>query len=155
MEENQLNKMTRLEKCIALKDKGYIYAPETGKIYGVRGNEITGKRKGYIVLQNHKPDFPLQAHHFAWYWVYGNVDFIELDHKDTDKTNNRISNLRISNRVQQNQNTNAKGFTWCKKNNKWKSRITFEGKTISLGYFNREEEARQAYLNAKKIYHKI
>ena len=44
--------MTRLEKCVILKEKGYSYDKKTGKIYGIRGNEIVGKRNGYIFLQN-------------------------------------------------------------------------------------------------------
>jgi len=39
--------------------------------------------------------------------------------------------------------------------NKWKAQITVNGKNTYLGSFNIEEEARNAYLNAKLKYHKI
>lgn len=146
--------MTRLERCEWYKNKGYIYDPKTGKIFGVRGKEIIQNQNGYIVLsirgKNH-----LKAHHFAWYMIYDNVDFIELDHIDTNKSNNKIDNLRIVTKSQQNQNRSFKGISWHKMNKKWISRITVNGKTTHLGYFNTEEEARNAYLQAKEKYHII
>jgi hypothetical protein len=142
--------MTRLEKCELLKFKGYTYDKETGKIFGVRGKEIIRKTKGYIILEN-----GLLGHHFAWFMTYENVDFVELDHKNRVRNDNRISNLRISTKVQQNQNTNAKGYNWHEGTNKWRARIYYDKKQIHLGLFNTEEEARNAYLEAKKKYHII
>jgi hypothetical protein len=143
--------MTRLEKCELLKSKGYTYEPETGKVFGVYGKEITSKIKsGYIWISVIK----LLAHHFAWYMTYGNVDFIELDHDNRNRSDNRISNLRISNRNQQNQNrSGVKGYRFVEKLNKYQSRITFNNKQISLGYYDTKDEARQAYLIAKQKYH--
>lgn len=145
--------MTRLEKCQYLEKKGYKYDPETGKVYGIRGKEITGKNgKGYIYITLIKNNGVL-GHHFAWYWVYGNVDFIELDHKDRIPTNNRIDNLRILDRQGQQQNTNSKGFGFHKRDKKWFAQIWAENKKIWLGYYKTKEEARQAYLQAKQKYH--
>jgi hypothetical protein len=108
--------MTRLEKAELLKSKGYTYDPDTGKIYGVKGNEIIGKNtNGYIFLMN-----GLLGHHFAWYIIYGNVDFIELDHINRVRFDNRISNLRIVNRLENQQNKNGKGYYWCNNKNKWR-----------------------------------
>jgi hypothetical protein len=147
--------MTRLEKCELFKSKGYTYNPETGKIYGIKGNEIIRKCKyGYISLFNHKIGH-LKGHHFAWYMIYDDVDFNELDHKNTNPSDNRILNLRISNRSQQNQNTNAKGYTLYKPTGQWQAQIYHNGKQIYLGRYNTEEEARQTYLLAKEKYHII
>ncbi len=147
--------MTRLEKCEFLKSKGYTYNPETGKIYGVYGKEIKRKdNNGYIILkQNYIQN--LFAHHFAWYMVYGNVDFDRLDHKNTNPSDNRIFNLRIVTNQENAFNTNAKGYMWDENRKKWLSRIMFNGKNIYLGSYNTEEEARQAYLLAKEKYHII
>jgi hypothetical protein len=147
--------MDRLKKCEILKDKGYTYNPETGKIYGIYGKEITCKSQGYINLVSIGNFKKLYGHHFAYFMIYGNVDFIELDHINTIKTDNRISNLRISNRFQQSQNRDAKGYYWIERNKKWKSSITVNRKQIHLGYFNTEEEARQAYISAKSVYHRL
>jgi len=147
--------MTRLEKCEILKSKGYTYDPETGKIYGIYGKEIKHKNKaGYIEINTSLINGTLLGHHFAWYMTYGNVDFIELDHQNRIRNHNRIDNLRISNRSQQNENrSNIKGYSWDK--NKWRSQIIVDKKIIYLGRFKTEEEAKNAYIEAKKKYHII
>ena len=144
--------MTRLEKCELLKSKGYTYNPNTGKIFGMFGKEITNRDKeGYVILSV----LGLKAHHYAWFMTYGNVDFEHLDHKDRNPSNNKIENLRIITNSQQRQNSNSKGYGWHKINKKWYSSISFDGKRIHLGYYKTEEEARDAYLEAKKKYHII
>lgn len=144
--------MTRLEKCEILKSKGYTYDPETGKVYGVRGKEIKSKDNyGYHIISSAK--FMTKSHHFAYFMVYGNVDFDELDHINRDRTDNRISNLRIADRDIQTQNRTAKGYNWHKHTNKWVSQIQVGGKKIHLGLFETEEEARNCYLEGKKKYH--
>ena len=148
--------MTRLEKCEILKSKGFKYDPETGKVYGVKGKEITNTRKDkYILLGAIGLTTMVYAHHFAWYMVYGNVDFDELDHKDINPSNNKIDNLRIVTSQQNKFNRNSKGYCWDKSRNKWYSSIHLNKKKIFLGRFNTEEEARNAYLQAKKKYHII
>jgi hypothetical protein len=147
--------MTRLEKCELAKEKGYTYDPETGVIYGLQGKIITRKdNAGYIQIRINGCG-GLYGHHFAWYMIYKNVDFIELDHINRDRNDNSISNLRISNRLQQSQNSNSRGYSWHKGNNKWISEIRTFGKRIHLGYYKTEEEARHAYLLAKEKYHII
>jgi hypothetical protein len=79
----------------------------------------------------------------------------EIDHRDRNKKNNCVFNLRKLTSQQNNFNSNAKGISWCKERNKWEAKIQLDGKTIHLGRFKIEEEARQAYLDAKKIYHKL
>ena len=145
--------MTRLEKCVILKEKGYTYNPETGKIYGVYGKEIISQNtKGYIQIKG----VNLCGHHFAWYITYGNVDFNVLDHINKNKKDNRISNLRSVTNQQNSFNTNAKGYSYQKDaKRKWRSEIMIYGKSIYLGRFDTEEEAKQSYLNAKKKYHQI
>jgi hypothetical protein len=142
--------MTRLEKCELLKLKGYTYDPETGKIYGTYGKEITNKYRGYISLTTN-----LTGHHFGWYWVYGNVDFEMLDHINRNKSDNRISNLRSVTNQQNSFNNNSNGYYLNKKTNKYLSQIRINNKSIYLGSFLTEEEARQAYLIAKEKYHTI
>jgi len=81
---------------------------------------------------------------------------LHIDHKDGNKLNNCINNLRIVNNQQNCWNrTKAKGFYWNKKNQKWHAQIKLNSKTIYLGCFNTEDEARAAYLAAKQIYHII
>lgn len=146
--------MTRLQKCELLKSKGYTYNPENGKIFGVHGKEIINILNGYIHI-NTRNIKHLQGHHFAWYMTYGNVDFEMLDHINQDKLDNRINNLRIatSQLNQHNRLKTTKGYYWNEKRKKYGVRIKLNSKEIWIGYYSTQEEASNAYLEAKKIYH--
>jgi hypothetical protein len=78
-----------------------------------------------------------------------------IDHIDRNPSNNHISNLRVVNQYQNQYNTNPKGVYFRKDRNAWYSTLVVKGKKIFIGYFNTEEEARNKYLEAKKIYHNI
>lgn len=103
-----------------------------------------GKRKCYKVHR-------LVAH------VYLGLDIENpkqmIDHIDRNKLNNNVSNLRIVTNQQNQFNKNAKGYYWAKGKQKYQSEIMLNNKTINLGLFEKEEDARQAYLNAKEIHH--
>ena len=62
-----------------------------------------------------------------------------------------------NNRNQKNSfnRTTVKGYSFIKRINKFQSQICLDDKRIYLGLFNTEQEAREAYLEAKKIYHII
>jgi hypothetical protein len=149
--------MTRLEKAVYLKEKGYSYDKETGKIYGLNQNEIVGKnKKGYITINiNLNKKYLLYGHHYAYYMTYGNVEYEMLDHINRDKSDNRICNLRISNHQENGFNRNAKGYYFDKNSNKYNAFIKINKKKIHLGSFNTEEEAIQSYLEGKKKYHTL
>ena len=77
-----------------------------------------------------------------------------IDHINRNTLDNRISNLRITNKGVNalNTNKNIKGYRYVKKLNKYQARIKVKGKEINLGYFNTIHEARKAYLRARSIY---
>lgn len=78
-----------------------------------------------------------------------------IDHIDNNKGNNHISNLRVATKSQNNWNmANVKGYYWNKERNKYQAFINYNNKIKYLGLFKTEEEARQAYLDAKKLHHK-
>lgn len=147
--------MTRLEKLELAIELGYTYDPETGKIYGIKGEEIKSKVKaGYIKIVSRKFG-ELLAHQFAWYWV--NKEIVkQIDHINNDRADNRIFNLRSVTSEQNNWNrTKTKGYTWNKTADKWQSQIMISGKYIYLGIYDTEDDAKQAYLNAKEKFHII
>jgi len=77
-----------------------------------------------------------------------------IDHIDGNTLNNNIENLRVVSHQENNWNrTKAKGYSRFK--NKWIAGIRLNGKSIHLGLFDNEDDARNAYLEAKKIYHVI
>jgi hypothetical protein len=147
--------MTREEKCQYLIDKGYTYNPETGEVISPKGGVIKNKNlAGYLVIGNRTPNFILRQHLFAWYYIYKEV--VEcIDHINGIKDDNRLCNLRSVTRSQNSFNRDIKGYNWNNNANKWHSRIKINKGQIHLGYFNTEEEARQAYLEAKEKYHRF
>ena len=76
-----------------------------------------------------------------------------IDHIDMNKQNNYWLNLRIVTPQQNNFNSKAKGYYY--RNGNFEAYIKVNGKKIYLGTFEKEEDARDAYLEAKKIYHII
>jgi hypothetical protein len=78
----------------------------------------------------------------------------EVDHINRIKTDNRFENLRYCTHRENGLNRDwvdtAKGYSWDK--NKWRSRIRINNKLKYLGYFDNEQEARQAYLEARLKY---
>ena len=148
--------MTRLEKCEYCVDKGYTYNEETGIIYNINGKQISAKKDGYIYIKVNVGEVRhnLLGHQFAWY--YTNNEVVDcIDHINMDRGDNRICNLRSVSLDENKRNNSRKGYTYYKKNNTWISRISLNKQTIYLGSFNSEDEARNAYLKAKKIHHKI
>ena len=81
-----------------------------------------------------------------------------IDHINHNKLDNTKENLRCCTK-QQNEmnkvkrsNTSSK-FKGVTKINKWMASITFNNKTINLGYFNTEKEAAKIYnVKAKELF---
>jgi len=150
--------MERLDKIKLAIDKGITCDINTGKVYGVKGNVIGSiKKSGYehIGFRDGQKEYELRAHQFIYYWV--NKEIVDcIDHINGIKNDNRIENLRsVTNQQNTFNNKKAKGYSWNKQHNKWQSQIRIDDKPIYLGYFETEQEAHQAYLDAKKIYHNI
>ena len=79
-----------------------------------------------------------------------------IDHIDHNKHNNLITNLRLGTNSLNQQHRHVKyvkGYTWAKDTKKWQASIRINNKLIYLGQFEKEEDARQAYLKAKELYH--
>jgi hypothetical protein len=102
------------------------------------------------------------AHRLVWLYIHGSFPVDMLDHIDGDKLNNRINNLREASN-QQNQHNRTKfqsnnktgflGVCWHKRDNKFMAAIKISGKVKHLGYFDKPEQAHQAYLEAKRQHH--
>lgn len=90
------------------------------------------------------------AHRVVWLMTTG--EFPEegmcIDHINGVRDDNRISNLRVVSYMENSHNTKAKGT--YRAGNKYGSQISVNYKELRLGLFDTEEEARQAYLDAKE-----
>jgi len=75
------------------------------------------------------------------------------DHINRVRTDNRLSNLRHVKQLLNMKNMFGRG---CRKRGQtWDAQIQVNGKQKHLGTYKTEEEAHQAYLSAKIIYHTI
>lgn len=141
----------------------FRYEPETGRLFwrengsGRKIGRAAGStnKKGYKSVKIHGSSY--LAHRIIWLMVYGEIrQDLEIDHKDSDPSNNRLDNLRLvtSQGNQWNRRT-AKGYHWHKSDKKWRAQIKLDMNIIQLGQFATEHEARNAYLEAKAKYHQI
>jgi len=94
------------------------------------------------------------AHNQDWN-IFDTSTDNSIDHINRDKTDNRIENLRNVTHQQNGFNTTCKGCSWNKHSGKWVAYIKTNGKARHLGSFKTEEEAHNAYLEAKNTYHII
>jgi hypothetical protein len=111
---------------------------------------------GYIQIQVLKHRY--FAHRLAWFFVHGVMPTHNIDHINGDRGDNRIVNLRdVTQQVNvQNERNPRRGNPYLgvsKKRNKWVAAIRFDGRNKNLGHFDTPEEARDAYLAAKRKVH--
>jgi HNH endonuclease/AP2 domain len=75
----------------------------------------------------------------------------EIDHINRIRNDNRVENLRIGNKTQNQWNRGEKGCSFDKASGKWRARISENKVRHHLGYYETEEEAEKAYQDAKLI----
>jgi HNH endonuclease len=110
--------------------------------------------KGYLLVRVDGVRF--LAHRLAWLLAHGEWPRGEIDHTDGEPSNNRITNLRVVTRTQNNINTklsrnNTSGITgviWDRRKRKWWAQLKLYGRLKHLGYFTSKEEAETARLQA-------
>lgn len=149
--------MNLKEKLELFKQKGFTYNSETGQIKSHRGYIIKGKTNGYIIcnLKYNKKMYSIHAHTLSWYLYYNEVPNL-IDHINRIKTDNRIENLRnVNQTINCINRSNVKGYHLHKPTNKYRARIVINKKQITIGYFETQQDAHEAYIEAKKIYHII
>lgn len=106
--------------------------------HGIRVNGVSYKR-----------------HRIVWCFFNGDPGEMEVDHINGVKNDDRIENLRLATRTQNQYNrpalvTNKSGFKGvCPHRNKWRAQIQdHNGRNKNLGTFATPEEAAAAYAKA-------
>lgn len=101
-----------------------------------------------------------QAHRLAWLYVTGESPPSEIDHISCVRTDNRIANLRLATRSENQQNQskaqkrNKTGFLGVSPHQgKFQAQIKVDGKVRTIGRFPTPEAAHAAYLEAKRQLH--
>lgn len=137
--------MITRERAIELFD----YNPEIGTMV-MRSGACGWYEDGYLrfALPNRSK---VRAHQIAWLIVHG--EWTPVDHKDGDRPNIKISNLRKATAAQNLMNaklrsdstTKIKGVSFCSATCKWRASIMIYGKSINLGRYKTKDEAALAY----------
>ncbi len=109
--------------------------------YGYRMVRVGGK--GYL------------AHRLAWFMFHGEWPSGDIDHINRDRTDNRLSNLRLATRQQNLRNARLSSLNSCGskgvhlyQGRYWSAAIWNDGKKKHLGYFDTQELAAEAYRQA-------
>lgn len=143
------------------------YNPETGsmvwKISTSNRNPVNSEvgtllNTGYRLLTIDGQRY--LAHRIAWFYVHGFWPK-EIDHINRDRSDNRMANLRIATRSQNNVNASRRsdnksgvtGVTWHKGSQKWRATCHINGKQVQVGMFDSIEEAAKAYSEAAEKLH--
>lgn len=123
-------------------------ARHTGKVAGHLN------KNGYVSLRVDRVS--LLAHRAIWALVHGEWPSCEIDHRDRNKSNNRLFNLRPASRSNQLANTTlrvdnvarTKGVCWEGRRKRWRATISVSEKQKYLGLFKEIEDAKAAYSKA-------
>lgn len=104
----------------------------------------------------------MAAHRLAWLYVHGEHPEHQIDHINGDPSDNRISNLRKATqfenaqnirRPQKNNPHGSLGITYDPHKKLWRARISVNNKRKYIGKYKSQEEAAQAYIDAKRLLH--
>lgn len=127
---------------------------------GTRADRLAGTdhKEGYISINI---DYRLYlAHRLAWLYVYGELPASDVDHVNRDRSDNRISNLRLATRKQNMENqglrsdntSGHKGVSWDARRKKWLAQIRHNKQTIFLGRHDCIDKALSARAAAESMY---
>lgn len=119
------------QRCYNPKDKRY-------KNYGSRGVEVCKRWWSFENFYSDMGDKPKGL-------ILGRIDTSD-DYKPSNCEWTTFS-------IQGRRRSGIKGYSWKKCAGKWVANIGVDYKTIHLGSFTEEEDAKQAYLEAKRNYH--
>ena len=135
-----------------------LFTWKAGKYSGRIAGTVVGHLPdgGYIRIQINKKSY--MAHRLAWLYVYGEFPTQLLDHKNRNRIDNRISNLReasdaLNSKNQSLYKNNVSGFHGVTKHgNRWRARINVNGVKLHLGVFDTIEEAAECRKQAESKY---
>ncbi|UUV43806.1 HNH endonuclease [Rhodobacter phage RcKickapoo] len=149
----------------------FRYDPVTGHVRRripsrqQRAGAIVGTPNGHGYLTTTIPGGfgNIPCHVIAWVILHGELPPVgmTIDHKDTDRQNNKADNLRllsfknnIQNQKKRITGTTSKyrGVSYRPRNKKYAARIRVNGKLMHLGLFRDEREAAIAWNTAALIH---
>ena len=108
------------------------------------------RKDGYRYIQVNCKQY--LAHRLAWFYIYKEWPPEDIDHINRNRADNRLENLRPSNRrlnaknrsTYKNNTTGESGVYYMAGKYRWRAIITVDGKTVSLGCFPCKYSATKA-----------
>ena len=96
-------------------------------------------------------------HRIIYCYHYGDPGRLDIDHINGVPGDDRIENLRLATHAQNQRNrrrninnkSGSRGVHWFDRDRKWRAEITFNGKTIHIGYYDDIEAATTARREAE------
>lgn len=155
MSQKEIQKLVHYDPTTGVftwKERGLEHFPNERikKIWNTKfaGKQVGSKTKfGYFETTIKGVKWLL--HRLAWFYVHGKLPEDNIDHKNQDKSDTRIDNLRdatesenMKNRKLSSNNESGQHGVWYhKRNQKWIVNTYHEGKTKYHGSFDNKEEA--------------
>lgn len=130
---------------------GFLFWKKTFSNRAIAGSKIERKNVyGYVPVGFKNKKF--LAHKIIYMMHYG-VMPKTIDHINGIRHDNRIENLRevetyqnCCNRMPRFNELKYKGVSFHTVSGKWRARIRYKGKEISIGYFENKDDAANAYV---------
>ena len=140
-------------KNYAVSSFGNVKNTKTGRI--LKGRNVCGYLQVVLYEDGLAKKSYLVHRLVAYAFIDNPDDKLCVDHKNNDRTNNNISNLRFAttkensqNRILSSNNTSkVKGVSFNKRANKWRAHIRIDGILIHIGYYDDLDDAKIARIN--------
>jgi poly-D-alanine transfer protein DltD len=125
--------------------------------------QLLNQNAGYLKQTGYKElcidGIKIMVHRVIYIWHFGEFEGF-LDHKNGDIKDNRIENLRIATKAQNNANvgcrnnkSGVRNVYWRKDLKKWQVSLRKNKKSHHLGYFVTIEEAQKVAEDASMLIH--
>lgn len=143
--------LERLKELLSYDPETGVFIRRTAKKGNPAGSIAGSKGEGiYIIVK--VDNVPHLAHRLAWFYVNGEFPATDLDHRDGNKRNNQIENLRLTDRAQNTWNrgkqirniSGYRGVYWNKADKCWRAKTVVRGKSYLVGSFKCRHEAGAA-----------
>jgi hypothetical protein len=146
----------------------FDYSPKTGLLTRristgprSRAGQVVGTVMGAGYLNVSISHEKFIVHRLIWLYVHGVWPPHDIDHINGVKTDNRLANLRLVTRSENQHNmrdrkNNSSGFIGVRRSaskDNYSARITLNGEERYLGSFPTALAAHAAYMAAKAVYH--
>lgn len=135
-------------------DCGKVFSKSRGKEFEVIGSK---DKNGYLkitLVDDNGQIYYFRKHRLIAWAFYGKSE-LQVNHIDGNILNNSISNLEYVTGMENQAHRRKKqgysvGVCWCNKSKKYRAYIQYQKKWQHLGFYQNQEDAKNAYLNRLK-----